>query len=113
MFSFNIFLSHLIALATTSSGFSLNSLLGSIMSGITGFFDDIMTIMGNVLSGIGTGFTGGMDLMFQGWGNGLASYGVWGPLMIVVSIGVALIVGYIFIDITGDEKDLGEVEADL
>ncbi len=99
--------------STSSGGISgtsiFNSLWGSLMKYL---FDPILSAFSSAFGGVMSGMVGGLDIMFQSWGFSLASYGVWGPMMVVVSISVALFVGYMIFDAIGIEKDvLGGEEA--
>ena len=43
-----------------------------------------------------SGFGQSVVLMFQSFGFSMQGYGVWAPVMFVVGLGVALLVGYLF-----------------
>ncbi len=88
-------------------------ILNSVWSLIMGFLSIIMQGLGQAFSAIFGAFGQGVAEMFQGWGFALGSYGVWGPLMVVVSLAVAAFVAYLFMDAIGIEKDIAGGEAEL
>ncbi len=78
-----------------------------------GFFTITINSLGNAFGTIFNAFAGGIASMFQSWGFGLGTYGIWGPMMVVVSLGVAAFVAYLFLDGIGIERDLAAGESDL
>lgn len=99
--------------AIPASSISGPSIFQAIFSLIMGFLDIVVQGLGQAFQSIFAAFAGGVALMFEGWGAALGSYGVWGPLMVVVSLAVAAFVGYLFMDAVGLEKDLSEGEEEL
>ena len=99
--------------STSSGGISGTSIFNSLWSSMMKYlFDPILSAFSSAFGGVMSGMVGGLDIMFQSWGYSLASYGVWGPMMVIVSIAVALFVGYLIFDAIGIEKDiLGGEEA--
>lgn len=98
---------------TTSTMPSGASIFNQIWNALFQYlFTPILSGAGTMFQGIFAGFTSGLDIMFQGWGFSLSQYGIWGPLMVVVSISLALFVGYLMFDAIGIERDiLGGEEA--
>lgn len=98
---------------TSSGGISGSSIFNSLWNSMMKYlFDPILSAFSSAFGGVLSGMVSGLDIMFQSWGYSLASYGVWGPMMVVVSIAVALFVGYLIFDAIGIEKDiLGGEEA--
>ena len=98
---------------TSSGGISGTSIFNSLWNSMMKYlFNPILSAFSSAFGGVMSGMVGGLDIMFQSWGFSLASYGVWGPMMVVVSISVALFVGYMIFDAIGIEKDvLGGEEA--
>ena len=95
---------------TTSLGTTIfNSLWGLLMS----FLQTIMNGIGSMFQGVFGGFTQSIDIMFQGFGFSLAGYGIYGPLMLVLGIGIALIAGMLILAMIGPVKDIVGVEDDL
>ena len=79
-----------IPMATSSLGTTIfNSIWGLLM----GFLQTIMNGLGTMFGGIFSGFTQSIDIMFQGFGFSLSGYGVYGPMMFVFGIGIALLLG--------------------
>ena len=89
------------------------SIFNDIWNLFSGFIGIVLNGLGNAFSTVFGAFAGGISQMFQGWGFSLGQYGVWGPLMVVVSLGVAAVVAYMMLDGIGIEKDLMEGEDDL
>jgi hypothetical protein len=100
-------------MASSSGGISGTSIFNSLWNSLMKYlFQPILSAFSSAFSGVMSGMVGGLDIMFQSWGFSLASYGIWGPLMVVISISVALFVGYLIFDAIGIEKDvLGGEEA--
>ena len=97
-------------MATSSLGTTIfNSIWGLLM----GFLQTIMNGMGNMFDGIFSGFTQSIDIMFQGFGFSLSGYGVYGPMMFVFGIGIALLLGFLIFAVIGPLKDLVGMEDDL
>ena len=99
-----------IPMATSSLGTTIfNSIWGLLM----GFLQTIMNGLGTMFGGIFSGFTQSIDIMFQGFGFSLSGYGVYGPMMFVFGIGIALLLGFLIFAVIGPLKDLVGMEDDL
>ena len=72
-------------------------------------FTPVLTAIGDAFSTILGAFAGGIATMFNSWGQSFYGYGIWGPLFMVLSLGVAAFVGYYFMDMEGVEGDIGKV----
>ena len=101
------------AAAVTAQNVSGPSIFNDIWNLFSGFIGIVLNGLGNAFSTVFGAFAGGISQMFQGWGFALGQYGVWGPLMVVVSLGVAAVVAYMMLDGIGIEKDLLEGEDSL
>lgn len=99
--------------AAAGSNVSGPSIFNEIWNLFSGFFNIVLTGLGQAFSTIFGAFANGVAQMFQGWGFALGGYGVWGPMMVVVSLAVAAVVAYFMLDMIGMEKDLDEGEAEL
>ena len=99
--------------ASNSSNVTGPSIFNDIWSLFSGFVSTVLLGLGNAFSTVFGSFAQGISQMFQGWGFSLGQYGVWGPLMVVVSLGVAAVVAYMLLDGIGIEKDLLEGEDSL
>jgi hypothetical protein len=99
-----------VPMATSSLGTTVfNSIWGLLM----GFLQDIMNGLGTMFNGIFSGFTQSIDIMFQGFGFSLSGYGVYGPLMFVFGIGIALLMGFLIFAVIGPLRDIVGMEDDL
>ncbi len=100
-----------IPMATSSSlGTTVfNSIWGLLM----GFLQTMMNGLGTMFGGIFSGFTQSIDIMFQGFGFSLSGYGVYGPLMFVFGIGIALLMGFLIFAVIGPLRDIVGMEDDL
>ena len=99
-----------IPMATSSLGTTIfNSIWGLLM----GFLQTIMNGLGTMFGGIFSGFTQSIDIMFQGFGFSLSGYGVYGPMMFVFGIGIALLLGFLIFAVIGPLKDLVGMEDEL
>ena len=78
------------------------SLFKSISSGLGGMFQQMMS-----------GFGQSVVLMFQSFGFSMSGYGVWAPVMFVVGLGTAVLVGYLFFTFIDAEKDVTGFENDI
>ncbi len=78
------------------------SLFRSISSGLGGMFQQMMS-----------GFGQSVVLMFQSFGFSMSGYGVWAPVMFVVGLGTAVLVGYLFFTFIDAEKDVTGFENDI
>ena len=80
---------------------------------ILALFGQIAFAFGSLFQAIFAGLGQSIVAMFQTFGFSLSPYGVWAPLMFVVGIGIAILVGYILFDIIDAEKDISGFENDL
>ena len=99
--------------SSCSGSFSGNCIFQDIWNLFSGFFSIVISGLGMAFVEIFNAFAGGISNMFQDWGFGLGAYGVWGPMMVVVSLGVAAFVAYLFLDGIGIEKDLVAGESEV
>ena len=99
--------------ATNSTNVTGPSIFQDIWNLFSGFMSTVLLGLGSAFSTVFGAFAQGISQMFQGWGFALGQYGVWGPLMVVVSLGVAAVVAYMLLDGIGIERDLMEGEDDL
>jgi hypothetical protein len=94
-----------------------SSLGSSIFSGIWGvimsLFNSIASGLGQMFSQMMSGFGQSVVTMFQSFGFSMSGYGVWAPVMFVVGLGVAVLVGYLFFTFIDAEKDVTGFENDL
>ncbi len=106
-FSFFIFLP---IFYTTISG-------SSIFSSIWGLFLSLLKTIENIgtqaFSQLLGSFTNALGIMFQSWGFSLSGYGIWGPLMVVISLGVAGVLLYFFFAFIDGEQDVLGFEHDV
>ena len=101
------------AAAVTAQNVSGPSIFNDIWNLFSGFIGIVLNGLGNAFVTVFGAFAQGISQMFQGWGFALGQYGVWGPLMVVVSLGIAAVVAYMLLDGIGIERDLMEGEDDL
>ena len=99
--------------ASNSTNVTGPSIFNSIWNLFSGFIQIVLTGLGNAFSTVFSAFAQGIAQMFQGWGFSLGQYGIWGPMMVVVSLGVAAVVAYMLLDGIGVERDLLEGEDSL
>ena len=94
-------------------GFSSSSILSFVWNLFSGFLSFILGevegLVGSIFSGLGFSVV----QMFQSFGTSTGTYGIWAPMMFVIGIGSAIMVGYLFLTFIGAEKDVTEVEGDL
>ena len=105
--------------STPGGGGSGASACGSSLNGSTLFcdiwnmlsliFTPVLTALGDAFSTILGAFADGIGTMFTQWGNSFYGFGIWAPLMVVISLGVAAFVGYYFMDMEGVEGDIGKL----
>ena len=101
------------AAVTAASNVTGPSIFNDIWNLFSGFIQIVLTGLGNAFSTVFSAFAQGIAQMFQGWGFSLGQYGIWGPMMVVVSLGVAAVVAYMLLDGIGVERDLLEGEDSL
>ena len=78
-----------------------------------GFLKIVVNGLGNMFSGIFSGFSQSINIMFQGFGFSLSGYGIYGPLMFVFGIGIALLAGFLILALVGPLRDLVSMEDDV
>ena len=101
-----------IPFATSSSSIG-STIFTGIWSVILGLFKSISSGLGGMFNQMMSGFGQSVVLMFQSFGFSMQGYGVWAPVMFVVGLGVALLVGYLFFTFTDAERDVTGFENDL
>ena len=95
---------------TSSLGSTIFSGLWSV---ILSLFKSISSGLGSMFQQMMSGFGQSVVLMFQSFGFSMAGYGVWGPVMFVVGLGTAILVGYLFFTFIDAEKDVTGFENDI
>ena len=99
---------------SVSGGISGSTIFNSIWNLFMKYlFTPVLKAFSLSFGGIMASFTGGMMIMFNSWGSSLAVYGVWGPIMVSVSLGAAGMVAYIFFIMIRGEEDVDEVETEI
>ena len=106
-FSFFLFLP---VVYTTISG---SSIFSSIWGLFLSLLKDIENIGTQAFSQLLGSFTNALGIMFQSWGFSLSGYGIWGPLMVVISLGVAGVMLYFFFAFFDGEQDVLGFEHDV
>ena len=94
--------------ATISASGIFQSIWNLIMGFIKNIMDSISSAAGTLISSIGSSLGG----IVSGWSKAAAAYGIWGPLMAIISLGVAFIVGGFMLDMNDAFKDVGEIESE-
>ena len=96
--------------STTISGASIfNGIWNLFLNFLGGIFSGIEGLMNDIFGGIGSS----VMQVFQSWGFSVSStYGVWAPVGLVLTLGVAGFLIYIFFDAYGVEKDILGAEED-
>ena len=107
--SFSFFLFLPIAYTTISGSSIFSSIWGLFLS----LLKDIENIGTQAFSQLLGSFTNALGIMFQSWGFSLSGYGIWGPLMVVVSLGVAGVLLYFFFAFIDGEQDVLGFEHDV
>lgn len=107
--SFSFFLFLPIAYTTISGSSIFSSIWGLFLS----LLKDIENIGTQAFSQLLGSFVNALGIMFQSWGFSLSGYGIWGPLMVVVSLGVAGVLLYFFFAFIDGEQDLLGFEHDV
>ena len=89
----------------------------SIFSSIWGLFLDLLKNIENIgtqaFSQLLGSFVNALGIMFNSWGFSLSGYGLWGPVMVVVSLGVAGVMLYFFFAFIDGEQDVLGFEHDV
>ena len=105
------FFAHLATQDVTSS--IGQTIFNGIWKIVLSLFSQIANAFGSLFQDAFSGLGQSIVAMFQTFGFSLSPYGVWAPLMFVVGIGSAILVGYILFDIIDAEKDVSGFENDL
>ena len=104
----------LLVTASTSSSSSIGSTIFSgLWSVILSLFRSISSGLGGMFQQMMSGFGQSVVLMFQSFGFSMSGYGVWAPVMFVVGLGTAVLVGYLFFTFIDAEKDVTGFENDI
>ena len=99
---------------TTSTTISGSTIFNGIWNLALNFLGGILTGVENLLNDIFGGIGSSIMQVFQSWGFSVSStYGVWAPAGLVLTLGVAGFLIYIFMDAIGLEKDVLGGEEDL
>lgn len=92
-------------------------MLFSANTAVSGIWDLFMKLFAILINGFGSlyedvfnGLGFGLGNAFQAYGIALGKYGIWTIVMLVISIGIALIVLYGMEMIITPEKDIDEAE---
>ena len=100
-------------LASSSSGISASTIFNGLWSIVLSLFDslaqDIGVLFGDIFSGLG----GSIVDMFNTFGGSFGSYGIWAPVAFVVSLGAAMVIGFVILDVVDAEKDVTGFENDI
>ena len=88
-------------MSTSSIGSTIFSGLWSV---ILSLFRSISAGLGGMFQQMMSGFGQSVVLMFQSFGFSMSGYGVWAPVMFVVGLGTAVLVGYLFFTFIDAEK---------
>jgi len=97
--------------ATTSSLGS--TIFSGIWNVILGLFKSIFGGLGQMFDLMMSGFGQSVVTMFQSFGFSMSGYGLWAPVMFVVGLGLAVMVGFLFFTFIDAEKDVTGFENDL
>lgn len=107
---------HLIAAKVVAAS-STSSIGSTIFSGlwsvILSLFKSIASGLGNLFNEMMSGFGQSVVLMFQSFGFSMSGYGVWAPVMFVIGLGLAILVGYLFFTFIDAERDVTGLEQDI
>ena len=98
--------------ATSSSSIG-STIFSGLWSVILSLFKSISTGLGNMFGGMMSGFGQSVVIMFQSFGFSMEGYGVWAPVMFVVGLGIAIMVGYLLFTFIDAEKDVTGFETEL
>lgn len=102
-----------VPLSSSSTGISASSIFNGLWSIILGLLDslaqDIGILFGDIFSGLGSSIVD----MFNTFGGSLGSYRIWAPVAFVVSLGAAMVIGFVILDVVDAEKDVTGFENDI
>ena len=107
--SFSFFLFLPIVYTTISGSLIFSSIWGLFLS----LLKSIENIGTQAFSQLLGSFVNALGIMFQSWGFSLSGYGIWGPLMVVISLGVAGVLLYFFFAFIDGEQDVLGFEHDV
>ena len=108
-----LFAFHFSAAATSSSSSYLSTIFNSLWGILSGFIGSIVGDLETLSGDIFGGFGDSVVTSFQTWSASLGSQGIWLPITFVAVIGVAIVVGYFFLDAIGIERDALRGEEDI
>jgi hypothetical protein len=103
----------IIPMAVSSSSSIGSTIFSSLWGVILSLFKSISSGLGGMFNQIMSGFGQSVVLMFQSFGFSMQGYGVWAPVMFVVGLGLAVLVGYLFFTFIDAEKDVTGFENSL
>ncbi len=90
-----------------------SSVLSSIWTLLFNFFQVILGGISQAFSAIFQGFAQSIVIMFQGFGFSLSGYGIYGPLMFIFGLGIAILVAFLFFAVIGPLRDITSLEDDV
>lgn len=99
--------------SSSSSGISGATIFNGLWSIILGLLNslaqDIDILFGDIFAGLG----GSIVDMFNTFGASFGPYGIWAPIVFVVSLGGAMVIGFVILDVVDAEKDVTGFENDV
>ena len=99
--------------SSSSSGISASNIFNGIWSIVLSLFDslaqDIGVLFGDIFSGLG----GSIVDMFNTFGMSFGPFGIWAPIAFVASLGGAMVIGFVILDVVDAEKDVTGFENDV
>lgn len=99
--------------SSSSSGISGATIFNGLWSIILGLLNslaqDIDILFGDIFAGLG----GSIVDMFNTFGASFGPYGIWAPIAFVVSLGGAMVIGFVILDVVDAEKDVTGFENDV
>ena len=95
------------------SSLGISTLTSGIIKLMLSFIKIIIDGIGSMFGDIFSGFGNSVVIMLQSFGFSTASYGVLGPVVFVVGVALAILVGYAFLVPTRAEEDVVQDEDDL
>lgn len=99
-------------MSTTTTMFSgmWSSLWNLGLGWLQGISNALLKMFSIITGGIGTS----IGQVFQNWGYTVSGQtGIFAPIAVVAILGIAGLVGYLFVDFYGAEKDISGAEEDL
>ena len=99
--------------SSSSSSISGDTIFNGLWSIILGLLNslaqDIDILFGDIFAGLG----GSIVDMFNTFGSSFGPYGIWAPIAFVVSLGGAMVIGFVILDVVDAEKDVTGFENDV